>query len=54
VTDRLKLNYNPIRDQWWFTLRASNGKILMHSEMYDTKRGAERGMTATRKALYGG
>jgi uncharacterized protein YegP (UPF0339 family) len=47
----LKLNFSPKNKQWWFTMRASNGKVLMHSEMYTTKRGAERGMAAVRKLL---
>ena len=54
MTSRLKLHYSPKRDQWWFTLSAMNGKILMTSEMYETKRGAERGMAAARKVMIGG
>lgn len=51
MKDRLKLNFSPKNKQWWFIMRASNGKVLMHSEMYTTKRSAERGMAAVRKLL---
>lgn len=49
----LRLKYNAKLKQWWFVLLAKNGKVLMHSEMYTTKRGAEKGMNATRRALLG-
>lgn len=50
----LRLKFNPKLKQWWFVLLAKNGKVLMHSENYTTKRGAEKGMAASYKAFLGG
>lgn len=51
----LKLHHRPPHPEmqrnakWWFTLTAHNGKILMTSEMYNTKRAAQNGMRAVRR-----
>lgn len=37
---RLELHTNRRLRDWWWTLRASNGKALAHSEMYKTRRAA--------------
>lgn len=37
--------------QYWFTLHARNGRILMTSEMYNTKRSRAYGVQAVRKAM---
>ena|SRR5688572_14321094 len=41
-------------NQFYFTLRARNGRVLMTSETYSSKGGAEKGMSAVRKMDYNG
>ena len=36
-------------DQFFFNLKAGNGEIILTSEMYAAKSGAERGIESTRK-----
>jgi uncharacterized protein YegP (UPF0339 family) len=46
----IKLHYNPNLGQWWFTLLAKNNKVLMTSEMYNSKKAAENGIRAASEA----
>ncbi len=49
----IKLHFNPTLNQWWFTLLAKNHKILMTSEMYNSRQAAEKGIASAKKALAG-
>lgn len=40
--------YTPGRGFWWH-LKAGNGEILCHSEMYASKQGAQTGIAAVKK-----
>lgn len=37
-------------NQWYFTLKAANGKVIAVSELYRNRKGAERGIDAVRHA----
>lgn len=38
-------------NQWYFTLKANNNEIILTSELYSSKQGAEKGIQAIKSAV---
>lgn len=47
-----EIHYNSGAGYWW-RLKATNGEILCHSEVYSTKQSAENGIVAVKRIAPG-